>query len=221
VFFFLSVYFLIEYFKIRKRDYIALSGVLMGIATYIRSETLILAGLILPLLLWHHWRRKDAIRKILRAGIWFFLPSVVFYFLSITLYFNFYLPVTYDVQGLVNTDLLNLQPIWQRWLAMNKRLIFSNDGIDYYAYFFFIFLLVLVADLFISPRLNRNARNWLYAILVVYLGMPILGYLLPLLDIDNSTKRGLFRIFPLMLLYMGTSPAMARLSTRLRRWEKG
>jgi hypothetical protein len=221
IFFFLSFYFLIEYFKIRQANYIALSGLLMGIATYIRSETLILAGLILPLILWHHWRRKDGIKRLLTAGVWFFAPSVVFYFLSITLYFNFYLPVKYDVQGLVNNNLLNLQPIWQRWLAMNKQLIFSKDGIDYYAYFFFIFLLVLLADLIISHKLNRNSRNWLYAILVVYLGMPILGYLLPLLDIDNSTKRGLFRIFPLMLLYMGTSPAITLLSSKIRQWERG
>lgn len=221
VFFFLSCYFLIEYFKRRQTNYIILAGLLMGIATYIRSETLILAGLILPLILWHHWRRKNGLKKIVTAVAWFLVPAILFYALSITLYFNFYLPVKYDVQGLVNNNLLNLRPLWERFIAMNKQLIFSKDGIGYYAYFFFIFLLVLLADLFISYKLNRNSRNWLFVVLVVYLGMPVLGYLLPLLDIDNSTKRGLFKIFPLMLLYMGTSTVMKILSIRIRRWEKG
>ncbi|HEY0356178.1 MAG TPA: hypothetical protein VGC29_08245, partial [Flavisolibacter sp.] len=53
-----------------------------------------------------------------------------------------------------------------------------------------------------------------------YLGYPFLGYLLPLLDIEHSTKRGMFKIFPLMLLYMGTSRIMIQLSTWIREWEE-
>src|SRR5947207_15950575 len=43
VFFFLSIYFVYAYFQNQQRNYLAFAGLLMAIATYIRSETLILA----------------------------------------------------------------------------------------------------------------------------------------------------------------------------------
>jgi hypothetical protein len=52
----------------------------------------------------------------------------------------------------------------------------------------------------------------------VYLGLPFLGYLLPLLDLSNSTKRGLFKLFPLMLLYMGSCGLLTDLSRRIDKW---
>jgi hypothetical protein len=217
VFFFLSLYFLIEYFKRRKPDYMALAGVLMGIATYIRSETLILTALICPALLIYHLRQKDSFRRIIISGVWLLAPSVLLYAITITLYFNLYLPVNYDVKGLVNTNLADLNPLWERFKAMHTHLIFSKDG--FYAYIFYFFIAVVIADLIVSFRMNRNSRNWLFAVLVVYFGMPVLGYLLPLLDIDHSTKRGLFRIFPLMILYMGTSTALRKLSSGITKWE--
>jgi hypothetical protein len=218
VFFFLSFYFLIEYFKRKKPGYMALAGVLMGIATYIRSETLILAGLMGPLLLIHHLRSKDRFGRIMVSGIWLFAPSVVLYLISITVYFNLYLPVNYDVQGLVNTNLADLRPLWERFKAIHTNLIFSEDG--YYAYIFYFFAIVLIADLLVSFKMNRNSRNWLFAVAIIYFGMPVLGYLLPLLDIDHSTKRGMFRIFPLMILYMGTSNVLRRLSSQITAWER-
>lgn len=220
IFFFLSFYFLVEYFKRGQTNYFALSGVLMGIAVYIRSETLILAGLTAPAILLHHIKHRDSFKKLTVLGAWFFIPSIILYALSITLYFNYYLPVKYDVQGLVNTHLTDLRPLWDRLCAMNKQLIFSNEKPGYYAYFFYIFLVVLIADLLFNYRMNKNSRNWLFAVIVVYLGMPVLGYLLPLLDIDHSTKRGLFKIFPLMLLYMGTSGVLRDVSERIYRWEE-
>jgi hypothetical protein len=39
------------------------------------------------------------------------------------------------------------------------------------------------------------------------------------MDIDNSTKRGLFKIFPLMLLYMANNKMLTTLSARITAWE--
>jgi len=103
---------------------------------------------------------------------------------------------------------------------MNQSLIFSKKGITLYGYFIFIFLAMFVLELAIKRSFNKAAINWLYAILVIYLGLPILGYLLPLLDLDNSTKRGLFKIFPLMLLYLGNNQILIDLSHKITKWEK-
>ncbi|MDF2190155.1 hypothetical protein [Paraflavitalea sp. CAU 1676] len=219
VYFFLGVYFLIEYFKQGRVNYLSFAGLLMGFATYIRSETLILVlFMAAPLLVYlvknrHGW--KDWIGVAFRWGT----PALLFYLVSITIYNNYYLPAKYDVGGLLNSDLLNLMPLWQRIKAVNGELIFSKFGIDLYAYSFFFFFLVLLIDLFYNVRLNHESRNWLLAVIIIYLGMPVLGYLLPLLDVSNSTKRGLFKIFPLMLLYMGSTGWMIQLSQKIRQWE--
>jgi len=71
----------------------------------------------------------------------------------------------------------------------------------------------------IKRKLNNTTRNWLYAVLVIYIGFPLMGYLLPLLDLDNSTKRGLFKIFPLMLLYMANNSLLVSWSQRITKWE--
>ena len=54
VFFCFSLYFLFDFFKSQKNNYMIVSGILMGIATYIRSETLVLACLMFIAVLFHY-----------------------------------------------------------------------------------------------------------------------------------------------------------------------
>lgn len=206
VFFFLACYFLFEYLKTREANLVKFAGLLMGIATYIRSETLILAGFIAVVLL---------LRKRFISILWFLLPAVCLYILSVTIYINYYLPSLYDIGGLMNTDFFNLKPLLKRFNDMNYELIFGKLGITYFGYFFFFFLLILLMDLIWTRKLNAVTRNWLFAVLVIYLGLPVLGFLFPLMDIDNTTKRGLFKIFPLMLLFMASSTPFLWLSKRI------
>ncbi len=229
VFFFLSFFFLFAWLDNGQKKQLAFAGLLMGIATYIRPETLVLAVLVLPLIYWHLLRnRKGAAqspqrtaRSLLIATLRYLGPAVLFYFISIPIYINYYLPVKYRVPDLVNTHLLNLHPLFNRWSDMNTRLIFSRWGIDLYGYFIFFFLLLLLAELIVTRKLAPKGRNWLYAVLVVYLGLPLLGYLLPLMDLDNTTKRGLLKLFPLMLLYMSNNGLLVRWSERITKWERG
>ena len=63
-------------------------------------------------------------------------------------------------------------------------------------------------------------RNWLYAVLVVFIGLGLLGFLLPLFDLTDTTKRALFKILPVMLFYMASNGLLLRLSTAISRWEQ-
>ncbi|MFL5739922.1 MAG: hypothetical protein ACJ75B_06880 [Flavisolibacter sp.] len=220
VYFCIGTFFLVRYFENGHPREMALAGLFMGMAVYIRSESLVLVALFLPALFWHHIKRWEGLQLITRAGLLLLIPSVFFYLITIWLYNDHYLPNAYPVEGLVNHHLLNLGPLFARFADVNNKLIFSETGIDYYAYFIFIFLLVLLLDLVLTDKWSTASRNWLYAVLVVYLGLPVLGYLLPLMDLDNSTKRGLFRIFPLMLLYMGNCGLLSTLSENIREWER-
>ncbi|MFI5195924.1 MAG: hypothetical protein ACHQD8_02450 [Chitinophagales bacterium] len=49
--------------------------------------------------------------------------------------------------------------------------------------------------------------------------MALLGYLIPLVDLMNTTKRGLFKALPLMLLYMANSASLQRISEAIKQWE--
>ena len=102
---------------------------------------------------------------------------------------------------------------------MNSVLMFGERGQMLWGYFMYIFVFLLVAELVIKRSLSREGRNWLYAVLIIYLGLPFLGFVLPLMDLDNTTKRGLFKILPVMLLYIGNNQLLTWISDKMWSWE--
>ena len=220
VFFCLSLYFLFEFFSSEKTNYIILSGILMAIATYIRSETLVLACIVYVSVLFHYWKRRNFLKPTLRSGAYFILPSLFIYLLSIVVYINWYLPSDYTIETLLNKNLLNFYSFYQRLSDMTGRLLLAGDTINYYGYFVYIFLFILCLTIFDRNLLNKTALNWLFAVFAVFIGLPFIAYLFPLYDLDNSTKRGLFKIFPLMLLFMANSPLLISLSDSIKKWEQ-
>jgi hypothetical protein len=219
VFFCLSLYFLFEYFSLGQRKLLVLSAILMGIATYIRSETLILATVLSTAILFHHWKRRSVVRKTVTDVLYFILPAVVIYLLTITIYINLYLPSSYNMDSLLNKNPLNFGPFYRRLTDMTQELLLGGNAVNYYGYFTFMFLTVLTGNTFLSRQWNRRSLNWLFAVLIIYGGIPLIGYLLPLYDLNNTTKRGLFKIFPLMLLFMANSHVLISLSKRIYKWE--
>lgn len=220
VFFFLAVYFLIRFFENGESNVLVFAGVLMGIATYIRPETPVLAGSLVTVILWNGFRGKKGIISMVKNTVVFLLPTVLVYVISITVYINLYLPLRYSVAEQINSDLFNMMNLLDRFLATNRILIFSETGIVHYGYFVFFFLALLLAEVIFKRRFTRSARNYLFAILVVYLAFPVLSHILPGLTIENSVKRAFFKLFPLMLLYMGNNSLLIDLSTRITQWER-
>lgn len=219
VFFFLSIYFIILFFNSWQKSQLAFAGLLMGIATYIRSETLILAGFVFIAVLLHQFKNKAGFKQILQSALFFLAPALITYIATITIYVNHYLPISYSVGELINRRLLDFKPLFERFWGMNKQLIFSSDGVSYYGYFIFLFCALFLMELCLKRKFSQNGRNWLFAVLIIYLGLPLLGFVLPLMDLANTTKRGLFKIFPLMLLYMANNGLLIKLSQWITRWE--
>ena len=219
IFFFLSLYFLFDYFKSGIRSHFYFAGLLMGIATYIRSETLVLAFLFLPVILLSQRRNKDSFIKIGKADFFFFLPSLLGYYLTTQLYIKYYLPVHYDIGGLVNDHPSDLGPLFQRYSDIVTRLMNSNFGIHLWGYILYVTAFLFLAESIFVRRYNRDARNWLYAILVLYLGVGALGFLLPMMNLNETTKRALFKLLPLTVLYLANNQLLIRLSQWISRWE--
>jgi hypothetical protein len=221
VFLFLSLYFLFDYFKTRPAiRQLYFSGLLMGIAAYIRSETLALALLFLPLILYRQFREKYPVMKMIRINALFIVPSVLAWWLTAQLYLNYYLPVHYNVAGLVNTHLSDLHPLFQRYGDIITRLMTGVFAIHLWGYIQYLFGLLLLAELLFLRRFGKEARNWLYAIGVLYLGIGILGWLLPMMNLLETTKRALFKLLPLFVLYIASNGWVTRLSDRIARWEQ-
>ena len=219
IFFFLSLYFLFDYFKSGIRSHFYFAGLLMGIATYIRSETLALAVLFLPVILLSQRRNKDSFAKIVKADVVFFLPSILGYYLTAQFYIKYYLPVHYDIGGLVNDHLSDLGPLFQRYSDIVTRLMTSEFAIHLWGYILYVTAALFLAEGIFVRRYSRDARNWLYAILVLYLGVGALGFLLPMMNLNETTKRALFKLLPLAVLYLANNQLLIRLSQWISRWE--
>jgi len=78
---------------------------------------------------------------------------------------------------------------------------------------------LFVAEAIVMRRFNREARNWLYAVVVLYLGLGALGWLLPMMNLNETTKRAMFKMLPLVLLYLANNGLLIRLSETISRWE--
>jgi hypothetical protein len=212
IFFFCGFYFLVRYFDTRRMNDFVFAAFLFGLATYIRTETLILLSLIGPLLLYHCYKNKfTPVNYAKYFGIFYAIP-VSFYVLNIDVFVKHFIPIPFDLGSNVNPNLSDVSAFTKRLDDINTQLIFSNVGIGVYGYYVYLFLIVLALDILWLRRFNRAARLSLYGIAVVYFGLGLVGYLLPLADLMNTTKRGIFKSFPLMLWYMGNSGVMLYLS---------
>jgi hypothetical protein len=222
VFFFAGYYFLARYVETKKLNEFAFSTFMFAVSNYVRSETLVLIGMTLPLLIFNFRKDKLPWSKVaIRSAIFLIAPYVV-YFLSIGLFDKYYLPAAYryNVNQEVNKHLGDVGVFFGRWSDMNSKLIFSDLGERLYAYFFYFFIVILLVDVIAFRKsFTKEGKVMLYGIAVLYVGLPFLGYLLPLMDLANTTKRGLFKMFPLMLIYMRNSGALVKLSTIISNWE--
>jgi hypothetical protein len=219
IFFFLSCWFLFGYFRNKTPAWFYFAGLLMGIATYIRSETLVLALLFLPPIVLSQLRDRVSAGKMVVTGLSVLLPSLLGYCLPGPLYNQHYLPVHYDIGGLINQHLSDLINLFKRYSDIATHLIASQFGIRLWGYIFFFAGAMIVADAFSRDRYNKDARNWLYAMLALYVGLGALGFLLPLFDLNDTTKRGMFKLLPLSVLYLANSAWLIRLSQWISRWD--
>lgn len=219
VFFFLGLYYLFGYFSNQDSRYFYFSGLLIGIAAYIRSETVALALLFLPPILLMQRRAKMPWAKMALSEALFYLPSLIAYILTTQIWIRYYLPVHYDVGGLLNKHLTDLSPLFKRYSDIVTHLLFSDFAIKLWGYFFYILVVLFLAEALFIRRFNREARNWLYALAALYLGLGALGWLLPVIDLNDTTKRALFKMLPVGIAYLANNELLLRLSRNISRWE--
>ncbi|RYD56235.1 MAG: hypothetical protein EOP56_12950 [Sphingobacteriales bacterium] len=220
ILFALAVYYLVRHLMSKEMNLFYFSAFLFGLATLIRSETLIFAGMFYPLLLLVMIKDKVPMPKMAwRAGI-FILPSFFFYYAWIGIFLKYYMPGGFELDNQVTTDWANVAPLFTRMKEIITVLLFSKNTNFLYGHIHFVFLVVFVADCVIYRRFDKVRLFFLYAIAVVYIGLPVMGYITPLFDLVNTTKRGMYKIFPIMVFYMANSPLLLKWSGALRSYEQ-
>ncbi len=222
VFFFCGFYFLSGFLTSGKLNELLFASFLFGLATYIRTETLILVMFIIPLLLFYFYKRKASWLDIGKYSIILVSFSAILYFVCIDVFVKKFVIIPLDIKSQVNPNLFDLSVLVQRFLDMNFALIFSASGLGTFAYFIYFFFILFFVDLiFFRKRYNHEARIALYGVTVIYFGVPFLGYLLPLFDLGNTTKRALFKAIPLMVWYISNGGLFSFLSEKINNFELG
>jgi hypothetical protein len=222
IFLFGGYYFLNQYFEHKDNGNFAFSVFLFTIATYIRTETLILVGMNLPIIFYYQYKDKmPMVKSAIRMAAFVIVPFVI-YFLCMNVYVKHFIPIKYDVSSDINKNLGDLGPLFDRLGGMFSKLLFASEtNYPYYGYFPHLFVVVILVDIVFFRKFNKEAVTLLYGIAVVYVGLAFIGYLLPLADLMHTTKRGLFKMFPLILLYYRDSPSLLKLTDIIRNWENG
>jgi len=215
IFFTIAVYYLYKYFETRELNVFLFSTLAFGVATFIRSETLffLFFGSLVVIMLEY---RYGIVNALVKAGS---LLGISFLFYSIwhLLFVKFYLPVSYEISSQLNPDLFNVNNIISIFHDINSNLIIGDSAHTHYGYFIEIFLVVT----FVSFVIYRNTKAWLYLvwILILYFGFVLMVHFLPLVEIENTVKRGFFKMFPIMLISFSYNKLLINLSHRINRFE--
>jgi hypothetical protein len=219
VLFFAGFYFLLKYTDAGQYNVLLFAAFLFGLATIIRSETVVLIAMLLPVLLYAFYREQlRPLKTIIRVVLFLTFPFF-FYYLWMGIFVKYYFPVSFDVSEQLRLSPASIMVFFTRIKEIAVILLFSETATRLYGLMNYLFALVLIADCIFIRKFSRRALLILYGIAVVYVGMAILGAIIPWFDVMNTSKRGIYKMFPLMMLYYCNSGVVARLSAAIRRFE--
>ncbi|GAA4469766.1 hypothetical protein GCM10023093_29770 [Nemorincola caseinilytica] len=220
IFFFAGFYFMMRYLDNDRMNELLWVTFLFGMATYIRSETLVLAAVVVVLMAWYQYRAKMPLKKIaIRAAV-FMAGPLLFNFILSNVFIRNLVPAEFKLGDLLNHDMTNVSELFARYKELLMDLMFSSKGEQVFAHFYIFFLAVLGIDIVATRKFSKDGGLALWGVLVVFLTLGLLCFLIPSHTVINSAKRGLFKLIPLMVLYMAHSGILQKLSAYLRRKEE-
>lgn len=207
----------------KNNSYFALATISFAFATYIRAETLILLCMMMPLFVVISKCNKLDWKYIITVAITIPFIGFIAYYIPTQLYNNHYLPQDYVIETLINNDLTNLDPLWTRFEQMTNKYLLGSYAENFWMYNIKIFIGLFVIEilyLLVTKKFKDTAWwYWLGASLVIYIGLPLMGFLMPLMDMDHSTKRALFKLMPLLFIFISHFKWIQWLSDKLYSWE--
>lgn len=211
VFFGLGAIFLHDHLRGGRDRPLLMSGLFMGFACWSRSETILF---VLPgalAVLWHA-RRSGAAAKAARAAAYLALPLFLFGLWHLV-YCRFVL------EGAPGTAVFSPAAAG-RSLGGTAAEVAGLLGAHslYGTAFLFLGAVVLLNLAWLRDREGAWLLAWVPLLLV---GFIALVQVVPAASVENTVKRGLFKLFPILVVYAGESRLYRSISDRLAAWESG
>jgi hypothetical protein len=189
------------------------SALFLAAACWSRTETIILVGVLTAIMTPFAFKRFEGALRWRAPAITLIAAGVAFALWHV-LWFYAYLPVRPDTAR----ELIMFTP--DRFGAMFNDLVLDvMMDTGYWAYSFVLFALVLI----LNAIMNRTAQpvQYLIWIVVTLLVLLVIGTIFASAVADQTLRRGLFKLFPFMWMFMAETALMRSLSERIRTWELG
>ena len=219
VFFGLAMVFFLEHDRRRRRSSFILSALFLGFACWTRSDTIIFVPLGALLVAWRARRvartehERADFRVAWTSGLVFMAIPAAFVLLWHALYLGLVLRQGPAGAGFTGSlDFLTLPGEFYRtaWL-------FGQTSV--YGYLAFVFLAAAIVNrVFLRDRSASVLLAW---VAILYLGFVVILFAFSAASLEGTLKRGLFKFFPLMALYLGESRLLHLVSEKIERWEEG
>jgi hypothetical protein len=213
VFVSISVIYAFRFIKERETKYFWLSSILFGFGAWSRSETLafaIIASILIIL-----FTLSDKSLPSFKLGLIFFSVSFLFFAVWNLYYLPYvleYTPEGYFKFGFWDPE--RLSTIWKgMWIIVTATAYWG-----YVLYFFFA--MAAINLLFFRDRGNLFILLW---VILLFCGFLVLLYHLQLglyANVNYTFRRGSFKLWPIMIFYIGTSALFVRISEKIENWQR-
>lgn len=199
-----------------ERDDVSAYGVaalLFAAGCWSRTESILLVtlGLLatMPLLVKKHGV-MNAIKYVGVAGVLSFLFFAVWNLFFIQVY----LPVRPDTAS----ELIGFDP--GRFISVVGN-TFSNVILDkgLWAASFLVFAIIFVVNLVMTRTMG--SLTTLIWIVMIWLGLEIVGTIFAAAVVEQTLRRGIFKLIPLMFYFVAAAPIVARWGQRITTWQMG
>ena len=154
--------------------------------------------------------------KTLYTCFLFLLIPFVFYFFWVNIFIKYYMPVGTSLSDELNPSSVSLYFQWLKDITL--KLTFGGQNYLLYGLFINTFVILVAVDAIFFRRFSREGIFMLICIAVVYFGMPLLAYFTHWFNMTTA-KRGIFKMFPLMVMYMRNSGFLLYLSKAITSFE--
>lgn len=224
-------YYLFLFIKDKDKQNLWLSSVGFGMATLVRPETIFL---VLMICISYYISQIIASGKVLVKTAFLsccilLLTALVLDVFTMEIFVKHFIPSKLEFGNKFTSDLSNLAPLYRRWELLTEVLMFTKSGAPnnlsqpLYAETFnvmVVFIVIELAFVFVTRKINFNAACWFGFMVLVFILLLLIGYLLPFTEFTNA-KRGLFKMIPLIFIFVVNTRAVQYFSQKIVSWESG
>lgn len=225
VFFAVGVTYFYTYYQDKQFSTLVLSALGFGFSIWSRSDTALFIPFGVIVLFFTHYKVEDMKSVLLKSAVWAGIPFVFFALWNIV----FFAMLPQSPVNQASEHVGSIMDLLGKYSEMVNTLIIGNEkqlasgevvntSRVMYGYAFFLFFPYLIANFAIF----RDKKGWEVLIwtLILFIGFGFIAHIFVAATIDNTIKRGFFKLFPVIYLYMCVSSLGQWLSQKIIAWEK-